>query len=49
MLGSTEGEGGAGPASQAGTTGMEAALAARYHLASCLRCYVEAAQPWQAS
>ena len=31
----------------AGAAGMQAALVARYHLASCLRCYVEAAQPWQ--
>lgn len=31
----------------AAAEGMATALAARYHLASCLRCYVEAAQPWQ--
>jgi len=36
---------GGGDAASAGA--MQAVLVARYHLASCLRCYVEAAQPWQ--
>lgn len=27
--------------------GMELALLGRYHLASCLRCYLEAVEPWQ--
>ncbi|PRW45038.1 G-patch domain-containing [Chlorella sorokiniana] len=39
--------GGKGGADAAAAGGMQAALVARYHLASCLRCYVEAAQPWQ--
>ena len=38
---------GGGDAASAGA--MQAVLVARYHLASCLRCYVEAAQPWQVS
>lgn len=40
MLGGKGGDAG-------GTGAMQTALVARYHLASCLRCYVEAAQPWQ--
>jgi hypothetical protein len=31
----------------AGVEAMEVAVVARHHLASCLRCYVEAAKPWQ--
>lgn len=39
--------GGKGSSDAAGAGGMQTALVARYHLASCLRCYVEAAQPWK--
>lgn len=49
MLGGTGGGDGPGvvAAAQEGAAGMQVALAARYHLASCLRCYVETAQPWE--
>lgn len=50
MLGGAGGDAPAAAAAAAdpsGTPGMRSALAARYHLASCLRCYVEAAQAWQ--
>lgn len=30
-----------------GGEGLRGALAARYHLASCLRCYLEAVEAWQ--
>ncbi|KAL4436605.1 hypothetical protein ABPG75_003744 [Micractinium tetrahymenae] len=48
MLGAGGAEGTAASAAVvAAASGMQAALVARYHLASCLRCYVEAASPWQ--
>lgn len=50
MLGCGSGgsEGGASGVA-VGAEGMRVALAARYHLASCLRCYLEAVEPWQVS
>lgn len=44
--GSTDGTG-AAPSVGPAASGMQAVLVARYHLASSLRCYVEAASPWK--
>lgn len=47
MLGGAGGgEAGVGAAAPS-TEGVRLALAARFHLASCLRCYLEAVEPWQ--
>ena len=46
MLGGAAADG-AASAGAAHGEGMQPALVARYHLASCLRCYIEAAEPWQ--
>ena len=49
MMGGASGEGGAaaGGTSAAAVAGLQGVLVARHHFASCLRCYVEAAEPWQ--
>lgn len=46
MLGGV-GEAGTGAGAGLGTEATRLALAARFHLASCLRCYLEAVEPWQ--